>query len=76
VSQGNTLRFAGFTCQFRFGAANDARSSHDVDQFLKFHRHMIPNGDDLAVERFGDKQRVINLKTAKALGMKVDPSAL
>jgi hypothetical protein len=48
-----------------------ARSAAYVDR--------IPKGakpGDLAVEPYGGKQLVINLKTAKALGMNVDASAL
>ncbi len=48
-----------------------ARSATYVDRILKGAKP-----GDLAVERYGNKQLVINLKTAKALGMKVDLSAL
>jgi putative tryptophan/tyrosine transport system substrate-binding protein len=48
-----------------------ARSATHVDRILKGAKP-----GDLAVERYGGKQLVINLKTAKALGMKVDPSVL
>ena len=48
-----------------------ARAAAYVDRILKG-----ANPGDLAVERYGDKQLVINLKTAKALGMRVDPSAI
>jgi putative tryptophan/tyrosine transport system substrate-binding protein len=48
-----------------------ARSATYVDRILKGAKP-----GDLAVERYGGKQLVINLKTAKALGMNVDASAL
>ena len=48
-----------------------ARSATYVDRILKGAK-----AGDLPVERYGNKQLVINLKTAQALGMKVDPSVL
>jgi len=48
-----------------------ARSATYVDRILKGAKP-----GDLAVERYGNKQLVINLKTARALGMNVDLSAL
>jgi putative ABC transport system substrate-binding protein len=48
-----------------------ARSATYVDRILKGARP-----GDLPVERYGNKQLVINLKTAKALGMTIDPSVL
>ena len=42
----------------------------------KWRRRKGAKPGDLAVERYGGKQLVINLKTAKALGMNVDASAL
>jgi putative tryptophan/tyrosine transport system substrate-binding protein len=48
-----------------------ARSATYVDRILKGAK-----AGDLPVERYGNKQLVINLKTAQALGMKVDPPAL
>jgi putative tryptophan/tyrosine transport system substrate-binding protein len=47
------------------------RSATYVDRILKGAKP-----GDLAVERYGNKQIVINLKTAKALGMNVDIAGL
>jgi len=64
------------SCRRCRGAASSvpgcaARSATYVDRILKGAKP-----GDLAVERYGGKQLVIHLKTAKALGMNVDASAL